>query len=256
MFTKASITCVIPARLNSTRLTEKVLRPLGGISLLERVWHAANNVPFFSRVIIAVDDPRTAAAVEAFGGTYVNTSVDCINGTHRLIEVMRQQTEPTDIWVNWQADEPFIKAPMIADLLSAATVTAAPQVWTLCTPLTDSTKLHDPNTVKVIRSRTNHALYFSRAAIPYQKTTPAHLVVLKHIGLYAYNTAALERIATLPSCPIAEAENLEQLQFLTAGIPILVSPTHQMSHGIDTLQDLLVAEQMLGANNDKQANLG
>lgn len=252
------IICIIPARLASTRLHEKLLRPLAGVSLLERVWRAATAVPYFSEVIIALDHPRTAQLVESFGGRYVYTSPDCPSGTDRLIEVMQKGGITGDVWVNWQADEPFITAQVIKDLLGpgASPGKTSPLITTLATPLTADDNPHDQHTVKVVTDAACRALYFSRACIPYQRNPEKSPPLLKHVGLYAYTTAALQRIAQLPPCPLAETEGLEQLRFLTAGLPIIVNHTAAQLHGIDTLDDFMAAEKELKNQSDKPVNLG
>ncbi|MGD1997531.1 MAG: 3-deoxy-manno-octulosonate cytidylyltransferase [Candidatus Dependentiae bacterium] len=274
------IICVIPARLASTRLHEKLLRPLAGIPLLERVWRAASAVPHFSEVIIALDHPRLAQLVESFGGRYLYTSIDCPSGTDRLIEVMQKGGITGDIWVNWQADEPFITTEVIEDLLGPGLrrdktvspgLTRGPdnlspgsspgkhpftqlvgraeptdtQILTLATPFLAHEDPHNPAAVKAVTDTTGRALYFSRACIPYQRNPDKSPPLLKHIGLYAYTTAALQRIAQLPPCPLAQTEGLEQLRFLTAGLPIVLNPTAAELHGIDTLEDFIAAEKLL-----------
>ncbi len=239
-----TINCVIPARLASQRLSEKILRLIGDRTLLEHTWRAAQSTGLFDTIIIALDDKKTAQVVESFGGTYVYTDPACPSGTHRLIQAIATTNQHASIWVNWQADEPFITTEMITDLLHGATNTDTAIVWTLKARITTDDQLHDPHTVKVVCNAHDQALYFSRAAIPYYRTTPDDGTIhYKHIGLYAYTTAALRRIAQLPACPLANAESLEQLQFLTNGIPIIAQTTTHLAHGIDTPQDLQRAIQ-------------
>lgn len=239
-----NITCVIPARLASTRLHQKILQRINSRTLLEHTWRAVSAITKFNTVIIALDDPKTAAVVESFGGTYVYTSPTCPSGTHRLIEVAIEHDATADVWVNWQADEPFIPPAMIHDLLHGITDTCTPHVWTLKTRITNQQQLSDPHTVKVACGASNAALYFSRAPIPYYRTTPVNGAIhYAHIGLYAYTTSALKKIAQLPACLLAQAESLEQLQFLSGGIPITAHTTMHHAHGIDTPSDLKRAIQ-------------
>jgi 3-deoxy-manno-octulosonate cytidylyltransferase (CMP-KDO synthetase) len=239
---------MIPARLGSTRFPAKIFHKIHGISLLEHTWRAALRVPEFEKVVIALDDQKTADLVTSFGGEYIHTSPSCPSGTHRIIEALALNPELTaDIWVNWQADEPLVTPAMINDLLRGASLSDRTHIWTLQTPITQHHDITNPSIVKVVTGANNRALYFSRTAIPYYRIVPEdkkHFYI-KHIGLYAYTTSALQQIAKLPPCPLATAESLEQLQFLSYGIPITANPTAHTAHSIDTIQDLAVVAPAL-----------
>ena len=226
------ITCVIPARLASRRFPEKILHVFDGAPLIEHTWRAAQKVTCFDHVVIALDNPKTAAVAQRMGADYIMTDPSIINGTHRLIAAMPHLTG--DIWVNWQADEPHINDAIIHDLLRGQLTDTAAHIWTLKTAITHAEHITDPHTVKVITDVHDRALYFSRAAIPHA-SHHASVQYYKHIGLYAYTTAALEQIASLPACTLAEHEQLEQLQFLFHGIAIV---NKRCTHGIDTINDL------------------
>lgn len=225
--------CVIPARLASTRYPRKVLAQLGDKPLLKRVWDAAHATKRFSAIYFAVDALETAALIDSFGGKWVMTDPNCATGTERLIDFMRKSGLTADVWVNWQADEPFITPAMIDALL-----TPFDAISTLRKRLTDE-PADDPNTVKVVVDENDRALYFSRYAIPYMRSREVPLY--KHIGIYAFTKTALETIATMQPCPLEEAESLEQLRFLYRGLSICVRETDQETIGIDHPDDMVRA---------------
>lgn len=222
--------CVIPARLKSTRLPEKVLLSIAGKPMLERVYQAAIACPQFDEVVFAVDAEVTKRLVEGFGAKAHMTPEDCPNGTMRMVALL--DTIDADIWVNWQADEPFINAQMINDLLKDVDTG---DIWTLKCALKEG---GDPHNVKVVTGGTR-ALYFSREAIPHNGP------YFKHIGLYAYSRKALQAIANLPASTLEQSEKLEQLRFLEHGLTIHVHETTQDTIGIDIANDLDLAEKHL-----------
>ncbi len=59
---------VIPARLASTRLPEKLLLRAGGKSILQHTYESASRARVAAGVVVAVDDVRLAEEVESFGG--------------------------------------------------------------------------------------------------------------------------------------------------------------------------------------------
>lgn len=237
---KKKIVCVIPARLESTRFPRKVLAKLGEKYMLEMVWEAAMSCPQFSHVYFAIDSELTAKVIDSFGGAHVMTAKECPTGTHRIIHFMNQGIVEADVWVNWQADEPFIKPQMIADLLQGVEKEGA--IWTLKKEATLDEVLNKDVT-KVVTDRFNRALYFSRSPIPFDRdrTSPT---IYKHIGLYAYAEKVLQEIPALEQTPLAYAEKLEQLQFLELGMPIYVYNTTYETLGIDTPEDLIRANRL------------
>lgn len=221
------ITCVIPARLNSTRLPAKILADLLGKPVIRRVYESALKVPF-KEVVIAVDAQETFDLVSSFGARAVMTSSDCQSGTDRVIELLLRGEIKGERFVNWQGDEPFVTPEMIASLMSGYG-----DIWTLKKKITDLSVIHNPNCVKVVADKNGHALYFSRAPIPYGAAGS-----YKHIGIYGYTREALLKIKDFSPSPLEEMERLEQLRFLDNGLKIRVNETDEEVCDINTQEDL------------------
>jgi 3-deoxy-manno-octulosonate cytidylyltransferase (CMP-KDO synthetase) len=224
------IVAVIPARLASTRLPGKVLRPIAGVPMLGWVYRAALACPQLDQVLIATDSSEVVAYADSEGWPSGTDRVHAVSG---LIDA--------DIYVNIQGDEPLLRREHIDALLRPFALAAA-EVTTLSTPCTPA-EVDDPNAVKVVTAGDGRALYFSRASIPYNRgiATPPR----KHLGLYAYRKAALARFAALPPSPLEMTERLEQLRLLENGINIYVEHTTFTTIGVDTEADLLAAEKAL-----------
>lgn len=234
---------VIPARLASTRLPEKLLLTVGGKSVLQHTYEAASRSRLAIGVVAAVDAPRLAHEVASFGGNVRLTSPDCQSGTDRVAEVAAEMPE-VDVFVNVQGDEPEIDAAAI-DLV-AQTLIDHPEadLATLARPLRDPAALTNPNVVKVVVGDCGRAIYFSRAAVPHarQGVTPALLAAdpplyWHHIGLYAYRRDFLLWFAKQPVAPLEDVEKLEQLRALQADRYVMVSRVESAAAGIDTLDD-------------------
>jgi len=112
-----------------------------------------------------------------------------------------------------------------------------------CAPL----EVEDPNAVKVVTALDGRALYFSRATIPFDRDKGGFSGYRKHLGIYAYRKAALERFAALRPSPLERAERLEQLRLLENGVAIYVAEAPRDTIGVDTEADLEQAEAMLRA---------
>jgi 3-deoxy-manno-octulosonate cytidylyltransferase (CMP-KDO synthetase) len=240
-----NIVGIIPARWASTRLPGKPLADLGGRPLIERVWRRACQAKSLSRVIVATDDARIAAAVRRFGGEAVMTPADCASGTDRLAVVAK--TLACQIVVNIQGDEPFILPATIDRLCAPLIADARLPMATLSAPLPPE-EAHNPNAVKVVCDRAGQALYFSRAPIPHPRdgATPAWRRALRlHLGLYAYRRSFLLKFAAWPQTPLEKLEKLEQLRALEHGAKIAVVQVKQPTLSVDTQADLEQARKLL-----------
>ena len=240
------IVCVIPARLQSSRFPKKILVNLLDKPLLQWVWDAAHKVPMFDEIVFAIDSQEAADLIQSFGGKYIMTSEKCESGTARLVEIMQSGKIQADIWVNWQGDEPFITTEMIYDLLQPCDNTSG--MCTLKKLITIEEQITSPNIAKVVSDAHQYALYFSRSPVPYFRDEKDLKVVLdkkiyyKHVGIYAFSTDALQKIAKLGFSELEDAEKLEQLRLLHYNIPVKVHETNHEVMGIDTPEDLRRAE--------------
>jgi len=228
---------VIPARLASTRLPRKMLRELAGVPLIGRVYQAVRASPLLADVIVATDSEEILEVCRENGWQARMTSSAHRSGTERVHEVAQAVT--ADVYINVQGDEPLIRAEHIAALVELMDNPAV-QVATLKTPAAEA-DINNPAAVKVVTGAAGNALYFSRATIPYDRdgTGVRHF---KHLGLYAYRKAALDRFVALPESHLERVERLEQLRFLENGIEIKVGETPYDTIGVDTEEDLERAE--------------
>lgn len=224
---------VIPARLASTRLPRKMLREIGSKPLIGVVYEAVRSCPLLNDVIVATDSDEILRVCREHGWKAEMTSPNHRSGTERVHEMATRQN--ADVYINVQGDEPMVRPEQIRALLGLVQNSQA-QVGTLKTPASEE-DIDNPNAVKVVTDTNGRALYFSRATIPFDRDG-IHPSYFKHLGIYAYRRAALERFVALPESALEKAERLEQLRFLENGISIYVAETPYDSVGVDTEADL------------------
>ena len=242
------VLAVIPARLASTRLPRKVLRPIAGRPMLAWVVEAARACPQLDALVVATDSEEVMALCRRHRWPALLTSPHLASGTDRVYAVSQQS--PAEIYVNIQADEPLLRPEHLTALLRPF-ANFEVEVSTLRVACT-AENLANPNAVKVVTTSAGRALYFSRATIPYQRDSmpdATQPVVWKHLGLYAYRHAALERFYATPPQPLELIEKLEQLRFLELGIPIHVAETEHDTIGVDTEADLEAVSRLLEGRN-------
>lgn len=238
---------LIPARLGSSRLPRKPLADLGGVPMVVRVAQRAA-LSGALRVVVAADDDTIVQACVAHGVEALLTATTHPTGTDRLAEATRALgLAPDEIVVNVQGDEPLIPPVVIAQVAQLLADRADCAVATVAHPIHDATEFFSPHVVKVVLDARNTALYFSRAPIPWARDAfaaapnelPPALPALRHVGLYAYRAAFLQRFPSLARAPIEEAESLEQLRAMWHGERIAVLRLEgALPPGVDTPADL------------------
>ncbi|MEP7311806.1 MAG: 3-deoxy-manno-octulosonate cytidylyltransferase [Pseudomonadota bacterium] len=247
---------VIPARYGSARLPGKPLLLLAGRPLLQWV-HERACASAAASVVIATDDERIADAARQFGAQVAMTASTHESGTDRIAEVARTAGwQSQDIVVNLQGDEPLMPQELLDQVAALLARHATADVATLATPIHELDAHLDPNTVKVVTDLAGRALYFSRAPIPWTRDGAAGSLASqrqysgarRHIGVYAYRVAALQRLAGLPPSPLEQLEKLEQLRVLEHGMEIrvadaLVAP----GPDVNTAEDLARVDALLEA---------
>lgn len=247
----------IPARHAATRLPGKPLRLLAGEPLVLHVARRALKAGA-REVWVAADDERIAAALDGAGVRVAMTSPDHASGTDRLAECARiAGWSDETVVVNLQGDEPFAPASGIR-AVAALMHAGEAEMATLAAPVEDVETLLDPNAVKLVRADNGHALYFSRAPIPWPRDAfardrnrmPTDGEWLRHIGIYGYRVGFLQRFAALPPGRLERIESLEQLRVLEAGHRIAVGITPEpFPPGVDTPEDLARAEAWIAAGH-------
>ena len=239
------ILALIPARYASTRFPGKPLADIAGKPMIR--WVYKRTAAIFPDCYVATDDDRVAAAVAGFGGRVVMTADTHESGTDRCREALDAVETLTgkrfDVVVNVQGDEPFINTEQLRQL-STMFAEADTHIGTLVKPFSPDEDIFNPNSPKVVLTRDNYALYFSRSVIPYQRSGEApetwrnaH-VYFKHLGLYAYRAEVLREITKLKQSPLELAEKLEQLRWLENGYRIRVAITDLPNYGVDVPEDL------------------
>ncbi|MCY1490316.1 3-deoxy-manno-octulosonate cytidylyltransferase [compost metagenome] len=241
---------IIPARYGSARLPGKPLADILGKPMVQHVYGRARLVPGVHAVLVATDDARVASVVTGFGGECVMTSPDHPSGTDRLAEVMA--SVDADIYINLQGDEPLVRPEDIATLAAGMSDDASIQVGTLCHHIC-AEEASNPNTVKVVLAASGDALYFSRSPIPYPRDAES-AIYLKHVGVYAYRREVLAAYAGLPQPMVEQAEGLEQLRLLAAGLRIRAFEVQPTGPGVDTpeclarVRALMAREELVEAS--------
>lgn len=231
---------VIPARLGSSRLPEKIILPINGKPMVQHVYEACLKAGFHKDdVVVAIDDEKVAGALRPYGTHFVFTQDNHDSGTDRIMEVANLLGWDDSVRViNIQGDEPEVNPCAILQMVDSLERSSA-DIVTLMTPIVNFEDITNPNVVKVVMGEDNRAVYFSRATVPFLRDNNTGPCLLRrHLGFYGYTVETLRLFSSLSKPIIERAEKLEQLRALANGLRIdAFSINTQPSHGIDTQED-------------------
>jgi 3-deoxy-manno-octulosonate cytidylyltransferase (CMP-KDO synthetase) len=235
---------IIPARWGSTRFPGKALHRIAGRPLLQHVWERCRRAGKLDQLIIATDDFRIAEAAFDWGAEVAMTSPRHGSGTDRIAEVAAKLNQFTHI-INIQGDEPLIDPKVIDRLVRALQRDRTLEMITAAHPFADVREAESPHQVKVVLNQKGHALYFSRAAIPFSRDASAAAKYFRHQGIYGYTRNLLLQFVRWKTSPLERAEALEQLRALENGVKIQVVTTDSGSPGVDTPEDARTIERLM-----------
>ncbi|HRP88423.1 MAG TPA: 3-deoxy-manno-octulosonate cytidylyltransferase [Edaphocola sp.] len=229
------VIALIPARLDSTRLAQKLLIDLEGKSVIQRTFEATIATNLFHQVIVVTDAEAIAEIIQKSGGTAIMSNGNFESGTDRIASIAKDLE--ADVFVNVQGDEPFVQKNVLEQLIQLFNDQTV-RIASLKKPLFEKTLSDSPNTVKVVCDKNDNALYFSRSVIPFVRDTETNITHYQHIGVYAFRKEALTLFPTLPKSELEQVEKLEQLRFLENGIGIKMTTVEEMGIGIDVAEDV------------------
>lgn len=249
---------LVPARLASTRLHEKMLHAIDGKPVLqwvaERIRDEVPEIPLY----FAVDDERIREVLAQSGFQAIMTDASHTCGTDRIAEANR--TVKADNVTNVQGDQVLVTAAQIRRL--AELLEGDADMATLGIPIDAYAEFNqrkvddvykDPGDVKIVCDRNGDAIYFSRAPIPYFRNsrgaydvgTSDSAPVLIHLGLYAYTSEFLQRFSSLAPGNLETAEKLEMLRVTEHGYRIAVGICNDPYIEIDTPEQVRDFERYL-----------
>ena len=238
---KPRVVAVVPARMGSRRFPGKVIYPYRGKPLLFYLLDEVRKSKLIDRLIVATDSQEVRKVLGADGAEVIMTAARHRTGSDRAAEVV--QKVGGSIILNIQADNIGLKAPVLDRIIKSMLANRNLPMATLCRRLDTEDELFDPNVVKLVTDRGGDVLWFSRFPIPYLQgfdgtNRAAGFPFLKHVGVYFFRRAALERFASWKRTPLEKAESLEQLRILENGEKIKAFMTRVNSVSVDSPEDL------------------
>jgi 3-deoxy-manno-octulosonate cytidylyltransferase (CMP-KDO synthetase) len=247
--------CVVavPARLQSSRLPNKVLADIGGKPMIKRVLERCREARSVEAVVLCTDSAELQTRAEDWGFPVLMTAQSCSSVAHPLMTLAWGDAIPVaeeTAVINVQGDQPFID-PAVIDAMVEEFRRQDP-VPAVVTPVygLKPESVHNPNVVKTLLAHDGRALYFSRSAIPHVRDVAEaewhqHTTYWGHVGMYGFRGDVLAGWDQLPASPLEDLERLEQLRLIEAGLTIATFPVQGTSLSVDTAEQLEQARAMV-----------
>ena len=236
---------MIPARYAATRFPAKLMQVLGNKTVIRHTYDNTLATGLFDEVYVVTDSDIIFNEITVNGGKAIMSKKNHESGSDRIAEAAASMD--TDIIVNVQGDEPFVKRTPLEKLLGVfdGETGKKVQVASLMQVMKEQQFIDDPNYVKVVVDKNMNALLFSRSVIPFPRSKNDSTVYYEHIGVYAFRKEALLRFTNWEMTPMEATEKIECLRYLENGVPLKMVVTDYMGIEIDTPEDLARAEKIL-----------
>ena len=239
-----TVSALIPARLNSSRLEKKLIKDLGGIPIIVRTYKNIVSTNLFKEVIVVTDADEIVEILKKHNIKFLKSLKSHNTGTDRIAEFADKFN--SDIIVNVQGDEPFISKDDLINIINEFMCDSnnLVNVVSLMIKLSNIDEINNPNNVKVVVDNNNDSILFSRSIIPFDRDDlkPNYY---KHIGVYAFRTLYLKKFAKYDQTPLEKAEMIEALRIVEHGEKIRMIEIFKEHVSIDTIDDLKMAESIL-----------
>ena len=239
-----TVSALIPARLNSSRLEKKLIKDLDGIPIIVRTYKNIVSTNLFKEVIVVTDADEIVEILKKHNIKFLKSLKSHNTGTDRIAEFADKFN--SDIIVNVQGDEPFISKDDLIKIINEFKCDSnnLVKVVSLMIKLSNIDEINNPNNVKVVVDNNNDSILFSRSIIPFDRDDlkPNYY---KHIGVYAFRTLYLKKFAKYDQTPLEKAEMIEALRIVEHGEKIRMIEIFKEHVSIDTIDDLKMAESIL-----------
>lgn len=235
---------LIPARLESTRLSRKLLRELNGIPLIVRTAQNIIDFKIFDEVHVITDSTDIKNILDKYSISNFLSEKDHQTGTDRVAEYANNFD--CDIIINVQGDEPFIKKQNLQIILSEFENdhNKVIDVISLKKRIDKQIDVDNHNNVKVVTDANDFANFFSRSPIPHNRSNSFNQYY-KHIGIYAFRKKALMEFPKMFISEIEKAEKIEALRFIYNDKKIKLLEIHNNIISIDTEEDFIEAQKFI-----------
>jgi 3-deoxy-manno-octulosonate cytidylyltransferase (CMP-KDO synthetase) len=247
---KSEIGILIPARLDSTRLANKLLISVEGLPIIEHVRRRAELNHSNIDVVVVSGDQEILRITENNGGqTFYSTEIH-ENGTSRVEEASRHFAWKQIVVV--QGDELLILPRHIDELINEASKDITTPIINSISPVKSEKDILDHSIVKCTLNTQGKILDMFRASPLTSALKNQKMLMYKVLGLFAMSTSLLQNSRNMKTTPLQASESIEQLKLLENLIPIQTILLDANYNSINLKKDLELALDCLKQDTEQR----
>ena len=243
------VIAIIPARMNSSRFPGKPMEKIHGIPMIGHCYYRTSSCKDIDDTYVATCDIEIFDYIISIGGKAIMTDIKHERASDRSAEAMlkieKNTNKKIDILVMVQGDEPMVTAKMISESLIPFKEDSSVNVVNLMANINSVEEFEDPNEVKVVVSKSNDAMYFSREPIPSRKKSPNKISMLKQVCVIPFKRDYLINFNNTPETDTEIIESIDMMRILENNENVRMVMTYESSYSVDTKSDLLRVQKIM-----------
>ncbi len=236
---------VIPARLKSKRLPNKLLIKINKKTVLQRVWEKCVISVGKNKVFVASGDKKIIDFCKKMDINTIITSKNCLTGTDRIYEVSKKIIART--YINVQGDEIFVRPRSIKKVISYCKKNKNKFVVNAYADIKNEGEFRSSSGPKIIFDNKNNLLFVTRSASPTDKKLN-FIKAFKQVCIYAYPRDCLLKLQKNKKRFLEKIEDIEILRFLENGIKVKMVRVQGSELAIDEKKDVIAAIKLFDEN--------
>jgi 3-deoxy-manno-octulosonate cytidylyltransferase (CMP-KDO synthetase) len=237
-----NLVIVIPCRLNSKRLSKKLIRKVAGKEIFLHTYKRCCLAISKKNIFIATDSSKIINICKKNKINVIKTSSKNLTGSDRIYEFSKKVKAKN--YINVQGDEPMCNPEDIKKIVKYAK--KFPKVIVNgFTEIKEKKSFYSPNIPKVVFGNNENLLYMSRAPIPFNKKKE-FIKAWRQVCIYSFPHDSLIAYTSVKKKTLLESiEDLESNRFIELGYKIKMLKMSNKSIAVDTKEDLLKVRRLI-----------
>ena len=240
---------IIPSRMSSKRFPNKPMAKINGIPMIERVWKQGIKSKI-GDVYVACSEYEVFNLISSKGGNAIMTDPNLPSGTDRVFAAFNllENKNKYESIINLQGDMPLIDSINIKSV--NIPLENGYDIGTIATDISSEEEKNENITkVSIDWKEVN---FVGNSLDFYKFSTKQSSNIYQHVGIYSFKPIALRKFVSLPASKNEIDRKLEQLRAIDAGIKIGITYVENVPISVDTLEDLILIENILKNRNENK----
>ena len=229
---------LLPARLKSSRIKEKLLQKVQGLPIILHTIFRAKIARSINQIIGCTDSHKIKNIVSNYTNTFISKKKHR-NGTERIAELANKID--ANLIIDIHADEAILDPKNIEKLIKFHKKN---NQFDIVVPHKKSRVSGGENVVKIISDKNNKVLYFTRCDAPYgfRKKNNSFF---HHLDIISFKPNALRKFSKLKVSNLESIEGVELMRALENNLKIGTFEIKTHTFSVNTPKDLSLVKKLM-----------